>query len=158
MNSMISAIALLLLSFICVSAFVVPSFPINNARTLQIAGSARLTPSMMAGQEGIATLYIKQTCPHCKEAIALLKDEYQLDLSIVDIEEGDDAEIKSKIRQMKQFSFRKTVPQVFFNSKHLGGNDDVQTLHKDGKLAGLIDEMNSEGKPTIEDGWFHPHY
>jgi glutaredoxin len=30
---------------------------------------------------------------------------------------------------------RNTVPQIFFNSEHLGGSDDVHKLDADGKLA-----------------------
>ena len=34
---------------------------------------------------------------------------------------------------MRTFSGgRNTVPQVFFNSEHLGGNDDLQKMDKDG--------------------------
>ncbi|CAM9347291.1 unnamed protein product [Heterosigma akashiwo] len=113
---------------------------------------------MMADQAGIVTMYIKSTCPFCKEAKALLEGEYGLNLTVVDVLEGEEGEQKAKQRQMKQFSFRKTVPQIFFNSKHLGGNDDVQTLHREGALAALVAAMNAEGTPRLDEGWYHPHY
>ncbi|MDE0724008.1 MAG: hypothetical protein OSB62_04855 [Alphaproteobacteria bacterium] len=31
-----------------------------------------------------------------------------------------------------------TVPQVFVDGKHLGGNDDVQALHQRGQLQPLL--------------------
>lgn len=40
-------------------------------------------------QLGIVTMYMKETCPFCKEAKALLVDKYGLKLSLVDVEEPD---------------------------------------------------------------------
>ena len=34
-----------------------------------------------------------------------------------------------------------TVPQIFFNEYHVGGNDDLQKLNKEGKLNELIDKV-----------------
>jgi glutaredoxin len=59
------------------------------------------------------------------QVLELLEGQYQLTVNKVDVLEGSDSE--KKIKQMRTFSGgRNTVPQVFFNSEHLGGNDDVQ--------------------------------
>jgi len=36
------------------------------------------------------------------------------------------------------FSGQRTVPNVFVNGKHIGGNDDTQTLFRSGKLQEML--------------------
>ena len=36
---------------------------------------------------------------------------------------------------------RTTVPQIFINDKHIGGNDDMQRLLADGRLLALLQEQ-----------------
>lgn len=48
--------------------------------------------------------------------------------------------------------------KVFFNSEHLGGNDDVQTLHQDGKLEALVAKVRAEAPGMMKDTWYHPWY
>lgn len=107
-------------------------------------------------QKGIVTVYYKETCPYCKKALALLEGDYKLNVSRVNVLEGDDSE--KKIKQMKTFSGRNTVPQIFFNSLHIGGNDDVQKLHKDGKLSEMVATVRAEPAGMMKDSWYHPWY
>lgn len=60
---------------------------------------------------------------------------------------------------MRSFSGgRNTVPQIFFNAEHLGGNDDVQQLEADGKLAAKIEVVKSTAVSMMMDHWYHPWY
>jgi glutaredoxin-related protein len=60
---------------------------------------------------------------------------------------------------MRTFSGgRNTVPQIFFNSEHLGGNDDVQKLESDGALQAKVDMVKSTPVSMMMDHWFHPWY
>uniref|UniRef100_A0A7S1XU45 Glutaredoxin domain-containing protein n=1 Tax=Phaeomonas parva TaxID=124430 RepID=A0A7S1XU45_9STRA len=114
--------------------------------------------SMAAEQAGRVTFYMRDGCPFCAKAKELLEDTYDAELTLVNIWEGDEDEQKKKIRSMTTYSGgRQTVPQIFFNSEHIGGNDDVQGLHADGKLQAMLDEVRST-PATMRDGWYHPHY
>ncbi|CAM9369642.1 unnamed protein product, partial [Hapterophycus canaliculatus] len=90
------------------------------------------------------------------KVLALLEDEFSLAVTRVNVLEGEDSE--KKIKQMKTFSGANTVPQVFFNSEHLGGNDDVQKLHAEGKLEGLVAKVRAEAPGMMKDTWYHPWY
>ena len=60
---------------------------------------------------------------------------------------------------MRTFSGgRNTVPQIFFNSEHLGGNDDVQKLDRDGFLKAKVEEVKQNAVSMMQDNWFHPWY
>lgn len=54
-------------------------------------------------------LFARIVCTHW-QALALLEEGYSLQVTRVDVLEGDDSE--KKIKQMKTFSGRNTVPQV----------------------------------------------
>ena len=60
---------------------------------------------------------------------------------------------------MRTFSGgRNTVPQIFFNSEHLGGNDDVQKLEADGVLSKKVDSVLTSPAGSMMDNWYHPWY
>lgn len=129
------------------------------------AGSIRVASAplhMSAGadtaveQKGLVTVYHKETCPYCKKVLALLEGDYSLSVTRVNVLEGEDSE--KKIKQMKTFSGANTVPQVFFNSEHLGGNDDVQKLHEEGKLEALVAKVRAEAPGMMKPTWYHPWY
>jgi glutaredoxin 3 len=107
-------------------------------------------------QLGRVTVYKKIGCPHCAAALSLLQDEYKLSVSEVDIHAEDAA---GKLKQMLMFSSgQKTVPQIFFNSEHLGGNAELQELHKQGTLLGLVQRVKNEAPREMRPGWYHPWY
>ena len=63
------------------------------------------------------------------------------------------------IQQMRTFSGgRNTVPQIFFNSEHIGGNDDIQKLHTQGTLQAKIDVVKNNAVSMMLDNWYHPWY
>lgn len=60
---------------------------------------------------------------------------------------------------MKTFSGgRNTVPQIFFNSEHIGGNDDLQSLEAKGLLAAKVDFVRKNAVSMMMDNWYHPWY
>jgi glutaredoxin-related protein len=63
------------------------------------------------------------------------------------------------LQQMRSFSGgRNTVPQIFFNSEHLGGNDDVQKLEQEGILAKKVEMVRTTPVSMMMDHWYHPWY
>lgn len=65
------------------------------------------------------TIYTTDYCPYCHSAKALLRSR---GLSYTEIDVSRDLE---KRDEMIERSGRRTVPQVFIDDKHIGGNDDL---------------------------------
>ena len=129
---------------------VTTSFKLNRL----FMSRARLT-LLEAEQLGRVTMYKKQGCPHCVKAMDTLVSKYGLDVTEVDIEGEKQEDI---LLQMRQFSGgRNTVPQIFFNEEHIGGNDDVQALDSEGQLEEKAEKVKST-PAMMQDGWFHPWY
>jgi glutaredoxin 3 len=131
----------------------------NIATTLRTLNVRPMLLSMSSEpeQKGIVTMYKKETCPYCKKARALLEGKFNLSIKYVDIEEVEMRD--EKLLQMRNFSGgRNTVPQVFFNSKHLGGNDDLEKLDASGQLQKEVDIVRSTPVTMMMDHWFHPWY
>lgn len=120
------------------------------------SGASSTIPSSTT-QLGRVTMYKKEGCPYCKKAKELLEANYSLTVTYVDVETDNNKE--EIIQQMRTFSGgRNTVPQIFFNSEHLGGNDDVQKLHTEGKLADKASWVKANAVSMMMDHWYHPWY
>ncbi len=78
-------------------------------------------------------MYTTQVCPYCIRAKALLKqrgveqiDEVRIDLDPLQRD------------QMIELTGRRTVPQIFIGSTHVGGCDELMALDRSGGLAPLL--------------------
>ena len=78
-------------------------------------------------------MYTTQVCPFCVRAKALLKqrgvdtiDEVRIDLD------------PSQRDAMIALTGRRTVPQIFIGSTHVGGCDDLVALDRSGGLQPLL--------------------
>ena len=78
-------------------------------------------------------MYTTQVCPFCVRAKALLKqrgvaeiDEIRIDLDPV------------ARHQMMEVTGRRTVPQIFIGTTHVGGCDDLIALDQRGGLLPLL--------------------
>ncbi|KAM4558910.1 uncharacterized protein PAE49_013512 [Odontesthes bonariensis] len=90
---------------------------------------------------GRVTVYSIQGCPHCVQAKATLR---QLGLPVCDVDMGSHSELRAKL---KELTGRSTVPQIFFNNVHIGGNDDLQKLAPD-ELQRLVTLVKEEPLPA----------
>ena len=91
---------------------------------------------------GRITVFSTSTCPHCKRAKALLADkgwEYS-EVSLSDYPEQRTA--------MLQLADKLSVPQIFFNERHLGGASELAGLDERGELQALYEEMAAAPAPT----------
>ena len=78
-------------------------------------------------------IYTGPLCAFCDFAKALLDRK---GISYKEIFIGDDA---NKMEEMiKKSNGMRTVPQIFIDGKHIGGNDKLQVLEKNGKLNSLL--------------------
>jgi glutaredoxin 3 len=79
-------------------------------------------------------MYTTQVCPYCIRAKALLKqrgvteiEEIRIDVNVAERE------------SMMALTGRRTVPQIFIGSTHVGGFDDLAALDHSGGLMPLLD-------------------
>ena len=78
-------------------------------------------------------IYTGPLCAHCKWAKELLNKK---NVKFVEYDIGQDS---SKMEEMlKKSNGVRTVPQIFIGEQHIGGNDKLQALEKEGKLNSLL--------------------
>ena len=78
-------------------------------------------------------IYTGPLCVFCKFAKALLDKK---GISYKEIFIGDDT---NKMEEMiKKSNGMRTVPQIFIDGQHIGGNDKLQALERKGKLNSLL--------------------
>lgn len=84
-----------------------------------------------------ATLYIKEECPYCKAAIALLNDKgvsYQA-ISVYDMSADERAALAVRTNN------HRTVPQIFIGETFVGGFDQLNKLNQSGELDAMLDAL-----------------
>eukprot|EP00040_Diaphanoeca_grandis_P009777 m.50107 g.50107 ORF g.50107 m.50107 type:complete len:501 (+) comp21213_c0_seq1:199-1701(+) len=94
---------------------------------------------------GKITVFSLQTCPHCKRAKQLLTDEGWsfTEISLTDYPE--------KRADMLKLADRLTVPQIFFNSDHIGGATELGDLFESGGIHAIYQKMESGEAPAAEE-------
>ena len=78
-------------------------------------------------------IYIKDFCPYCHRAKALLNDK-GVAFEEYDITMGG----PKRAEMIQRADGRTTVPQVFIDDRHIGGSDDLAALDAAGKLDALL--------------------
>jgi glutaredoxin 3 len=78
-------------------------------------------------------MYTTEVCPFCIRAKALLKQRgvAQIEEIRVDLDVG-------QRQQMIELTGRRTVPQIFIGTTHVGGCDDLIELDQRGALMPLL--------------------
>lgn len=78
-------------------------------------------------------MYTTQVCPFCQRAKMLLKQRGvdQIEEVRVDLD-------PSQRDTMMQITGRRTVPQIFIGTTHVGGCDDLMALDQRGGLMPLL--------------------
>lgn len=78
-------------------------------------------------------IYTTQICGFCHAAKRLLSAK---GVSYAEVDVMADPARRAEMTQRAMGG--RTVPQVFINGKHVGGNDDLQALERAGKLDALL--------------------
>ena len=78
-------------------------------------------------------IYTGSPCAHCDWAKALLKKK---NVDFVEYNVSDDSTKRKEM--LKKSNGARTVPQIFIAEHHVGGNVELQTLEKEGKLNSLL--------------------
>jgi glutaredoxin 3 len=79
------------------------------------------------------TMYCTATCPFCRKAEKLLKQN-SAHVSKIRVDGS-----QKNLKQMIKHSHKNTVPQIFIGDQYIGGFDELALLDKKGKLAKLLD-------------------
>lgn len=79
------------------------------------------------------TMYTTQVCPYCVRAKHLLT---QRGVAVID-EIRVDMDPQARAHMMA-LTGRRTVPQIFIGSTHVGGCDDLMALDQQGGLLPLL--------------------
>lgn len=98
--------------------------------------SAELKKSVESTIESSKILvYSKTYCPYCTATKDLL-NKYGVDYKLIELNttsDGGDVQ-----RALHEISGQRTVPNIFINGKHIGGNSDLQALESRGQLKDLL--------------------
>jgi glutaredoxin 3 len=78
-------------------------------------------------------MYTTQVCPYCVRAKALLKQR-----GVAEIEEIRVDLDPAQRDHMIELTGRRTVPQIFIGTTHVGGCDDLVALDQKGGLLPLL--------------------
>ena len=79
-------------------------------------------------------IYTGDLCIHCNWAIELLNRK-----KIKFTEYNVAKDMAKRNEMLKRANGAKTVPQIFIDEHHVGGNIELQALEKEGKLNSLLD-------------------
>jgi glutaredoxin 3 len=81
----------------------------------------------------IVTIYTGPLCTFCDAAKKLLARN-SVEYNEINIATADGA----MDEMITKANGKRTVPQIFFDDKHIGGYDDVRALEKENKLQDLL--------------------
>ncbi len=79
------------------------------------------------------TIYTTPSCSYCHAAKALLKRK---GAAFDEINVGYDA--AERQRMTARAHGKRTVPQIFIGETHVGGNDELHALERQGRLDALL--------------------
>ena len=79
-------------------------------------------------------IYTGPRCAHCDWAVALLNKKK---VNFVEFNIGEDSQKREEM--LRKSNGARTVPQIFIGGHHIGGNLELRTLEREGKLESLLD-------------------
>jgi len=78
-------------------------------------------------------MYCTEVCPYCVRAERLLRAKGVVEIEKIRV----DLQPESRVAMMEKTG-RRTVPQIYIGTRHVGGYDDLEALEHSGELAGLL--------------------
>lgn len=107
-----------------------PVFPPNRSAAEVVAWLYDNT--VQANGSGVL-IYTTPQCPYCKAAKALLTEK---GAAFIEVDVDRDPEAANVM--VARSGGRRTVPQIFIGSTHVGGSDELQALDRAGELDALL--------------------
>jgi len=78
-------------------------------------------------------MYRTEHCPYCHRAEALLRARGVTEIETIRIDVDP-----ARREEMIERTGRRTVPQIFIGTTHVGGFDDLSALDREGRLNALL--------------------
>jgi glutaredoxin 3 len=78
-------------------------------------------------------MYRTEQCPYCHRAEALLRARGVTEIETIRIDLDP-----ARREEMVERTGRRTVPQIFIGTTHVGGFDDLSALDREGRLVPLL--------------------
>lgn len=95
----------------------------------------------MIGQKKIFVAS-KSYCPYCRAAKQTLFEELKVPMDKAVVLELDEIEEGRDIQQaLAEINGQNTVPNIYIDGQHIGGNSDLQKLKQTGKLQPLLQKV-----------------
>lgn len=88
-------------------------------------------------------VYLTSWCPYCHRAKSLLSEK---GVSFKEVDVDERPELRPWLQEK---TGQRTVPQVFVNSRSLGGFTDIAALDRTGKLDTLLAQAPTGGEPEL---------
>ena len=80
-------------------------------------------------------VYSKSTCPHCNTTKQTLQAK-NIAFQVVELNQvGNGSDIQNALAQK---TGQRTVPNIFINGEHIGGNSELQTIANNGQLDAKV--------------------
>jgi len=92
-------------------------------------------------------IFSKTYCPHSRKAKDIILTKYNITPLPFVVELDEHPLGRGLQAELASITGRKTVPNVLINGKSIGGGDDVEKLHLEGKL---IETVKSMGGKRVE--------
>lgn len=107
-------------------------------RNMSSSGIVTATDFVNSEIEGSKiVIFSKSYCPYCTKAKELFSSLNVEGTKVYELDNMDNgADIQKALLDL---TGQRTVPNIFINKKHLGGNDDAQAAYRSGKLQQMID-------------------
>ena len=80
-------------------------------------------------------MYTTAVCPYCIQAKSILKNKGVTNIEEIRIDQDPEA-----MKHMMDITGRRTVPQIFIGSTHVGGCDDLIALDGAGGLVPMLQQ------------------
>ncbi|CDO92713.1 unnamed protein product [Kluyveromyces dobzhanskii CBS 2104] len=81
----------------------------------------------------------KTYCPYCQATLKTLFEDKKVDKQSATVLQLNQAEDGAEVQEaLLEITGQSTVPNIFINGKHIGGNSDLQALNKSGDLDRLL--------------------
>lgn len=80
-------------------------------------------------------IFSKTYCPYCTSTKTTISQLNKVP-KIIELDTIENGSIYQ--RGLEELTGQRTVPNVFLNGKHIGGNSDLQQLKNSGKLQSLL--------------------
>jgi len=91
--------------------------------------------------DNVVMVFSKSWCPYCAKAKKVLSQYPIQHLQIIELDSrNDEDQIQDELYKI---TGARSVPRVFIAGKCIGGGDDTERLHREGKLKQLLTDAGA---------------